>query len=434
MTRKRVLIVAHDFPPQGGGAVMRVVKFVKYLPAFGWEPIILTRQEGYLPSWVHDPSLMGDLPADLVVHRTRSLARRVGDPPAWTDGDGRIQRWMQRWILWRLAHVSISNDWGFRWLPFALPAIRRILRSTRIDAILTTSPPHNVHFLGLWAQRVSGCAWVADFRDGWARDPQFQARSAARNALERRLERIVVSRADFVVSATEQIDTWFRTDYGAAYADKAAIIFNGFDPADYDASVGGPQRTEGPLRIIHTGSLALDRDIGPFLTVIGELAEQAKGAHDGFEVEFVGSMPDHARRLAMRTPGVTITPYQPHAVAIQKMRNADVLMVIPGTLGPTALTGKLFEYMAARRPILALTPPGALSSLIETERLGWAASPDDVEGIKSVLLDIGVRRAKIAFDGIGASPELLARFDRRRLTQTLAEALTRASEARPPRP
>jgi len=433
MTRKRVLIVAHDFPPRGGGAAMRVVKFVKYLPAFGWEPIILTRQEGYFPSWVHDPSLLGDLPADLVVHRTRSLARRVGDPPARTDGDGRIRRWMQRWILWRLSHASIFGDWGFCWLPFAIPAIRRILRSTRIDAILTTSPPHNVHLLGLWAQRVGGCAWVADFRDGWTRDPLFQARLAARNALERRLERIVVARADFVVSTTEQIDTWFRTDYGATYADKAAIIFNGFDPADYDVSVAGTQRTEGPLRIVHAGSLTSDRDIGPFLTVIGELAEQAEGAHDGIEVEFVGLMPDQARRQAMRTPGVTITPHQPHAVAIQKMRDADVLMVIPGTLGRTALTGKLFEYMAARRPILALTSPGRLTSLIETERLGWAVPPDDVEGIRSVLVEIRSRRSKIDLDGIGASPELLARFDRRRLTQTLAELLTRASEARSPR-
>jgi hypothetical protein len=212
---KRVLIIVHDFtvhdfPHIGGGGAMRVVKFAKYLPTFGWEPVILTRREDYDPAEPQDPTLLAELPGGLVVHRTRSL----GVSPArgwlrWQLSKFQIRGYPQAWLRGQLSKFQISHDWGYRWLPCALPAVRRILASTRIDAIFTTPPPHAVHLLGVWARRVSACPWIADFRDGWTRDPLFRAAWKLRNGLERRLERLVIRRANLVVTATDRLTSGF---------------------------------------------------------------------------------------------------------------------------------------------------------------------------------------------------------------------------------
>ena len=202
---KKVLVVTYYWPPSGGPGVQRVLKFAKYLPAHGWEPIILTVKNGEYPSI--DPSLAGDIPAGCSVHRSISfepgglyrpfVGLRSGEPIPVATLAVRDISWRQRWANWIRLNLFIP-DAKIGWVPSALKAGRRIIRTTKPDLIFSSSPPQTVQLIAEKLARASGLPWVADYRDPWTRIFHYATsrRSAWARRYDRRLEERIVPAAD----------------------------------------------------------------------------------------------------------------------------------------------------------------------------------------------------------------------------------------------
>lgn len=424
---RRVLIIVHDFPPCGGGGVMRTLKFVKYLPSFGWMPIVLTVDESYYDPAMVDNSWLRDIPVGVEIIRTPSLRPRR----ASLTEEGQFNAGVVGHAIWRLPRaikrrlagkLLVQQDDGFLWNLYARRAIRRLAKSRHIDIVFSSSPPHSVQLLGLLAKRALRKPWVADFRDGWVDDPLYRAEFGVRRTIDRSLERRVIQNADMVISATETIDEWFRERHRDLCPPKHAVITNGFDPEDFRHNATSDRGLDGAMRVVYAGALSSTRSGIPFLEALDVALARGEIPVGGIRVELCGKVDTDTQALASRIPGVTVDPLLPHEEAIAKMRSADVLLLVGSQRSPDALTGKLFEYIASRHPILALTPEGALAQLIARENIGEVAPVDDVDRIRLALVGLYTKHARGQLASCYRLNEtLLASLDRRQQAQRLAD-------------
>ncbi|NBC18791.1 MAG: glycosyltransferase, partial [Bacteroidetes bacterium] len=257
---RRVLIVSYYFPPSGGPGVQRVLKMVRYLRDYGWEPVVLTVEEGAYPD--HDPSLWEDVPGDVIVHRTRAwdpyrwYARLTGRSAGEAVTVGSVAgstSWQERLARWVRANVFLP-DARVGWVPYAVIAIQKIWQHYGIDALLTSGPPHSVHLAGLLGQRWTGTPWVADFRDPWTDINYYHElpHSSLALRLDAAMERAVLRQATRVTTVSP---TWARLLRGKVgrSADEIRVVQNGFDPEDVAAVTAAPPADR--FMLTHVGSL-----------------------------------------------------------------------------------------------------------------------------------------------------------------------------------
>ena len=407
---RRVLMVAYFFPPLGGAGVQRTVKHVKYLPAHGWDPIVVTTNSRAYPA--RDPSLGADIAPGTVVVRAR-------EPRLW-------RAWA--WAAARVPVRSVSQmltwpDGAAGWLPAAVGAGLRAVRRHRPDAIYSTSAPETAHLVALVIARRTGLPWVADFRDEWLHNPWRQDRPAHLRTLTERAEAAVVRRADRIVFAAE----YFRVADAAAHV-KATTITNGVDPDDVPSDLPGPPVDR--FRIAFVGTLYEDLDAAPVTAALGRLA--ARGAIDpsACRLRVVGNVWLPGRLGAGDVP-VEQTGYVFHREAVAEMAQASVLLLyVPET--SRATTQKVFEYLATGRPVLCITRWDTLAWEVVSELdAGVCAEPGDAAGIEAAIAGLYERwRA----GGLPQRPDVraaaLERFSRRRLAGDLARVLDEARAGR----
>jgi hypothetical protein len=287
----------------------------------------------------------------------------------------------------RLASVVVPDLSLGTWLPFALPAARRLARERRFDCLLTTSPPPSTHLVGLALHR-RGIPWIAELRDGWTFEPPHPSwPTGIQLAADRALERNILMRADAVVGVTRPIVEDVRSRLGV----DAVTITNGFDPED-EAEIGAASELLDPNRfsLVHTGRLSLShRSLEPFLDGIRILRSENRDLADRLEVLFAGSVTDEERTL-LSAPDLAETVRfvgwleRPRALALQ--RAADALLVVTGSASQRSVaTGKLFEYLGARRPILVLGKETEAARIVAETRAGLAVSVSDATAIADGL-------------------------------------------------
>ena len=438
--RPRLLLVTYYFPPSGGAGVQRTLKFTKYLRAAGVEPVVLTVEAGAYPSL--DPSLAADVPPGVRVVRTRALdpfglygaltgrSRRDAVAVGSIETDSAAQRA----ALWLRANVFLP-DARVGWVPFAARAARRLARAGEVDAVLTSGPPHSTHLVGLRLQRElrrRGLPWIADFRDPWT-GINFAGElpmTAAARALDARLERRVLRAADAVVTVSP---TWAREleAKGGLGPGAVRVIENGFDPDDFppdDVPPGGAAPGEGgaggTFELTHVGSLYGSRD--PAALWQAAAALRARGEADGLRIRLVGRV-DEAARASLRRYGLGDVVREDgvvsHAEAVRAMRRAGLLFlsIEPVANAAGILTGKLYEYLASGRPVLALGPPdGDAARLLRRVGAGSVVAWGDAEAVEGRLAEaLGAWRRGEAL--AGASPEALRAVSRPAQAETLAE-------------
>ncbi len=412
---RRLLVVAWYFPPWGGGGVQRTAKHVKYLPQFGWQPVVLT---GPMPRrGLKDPTLWEDFTEAPQVLRTRAPLLPAALP--W-----RVRNALTRWLL--------VNDEQAGWYPFALAAASDLIRRERIDAIYTTSAPYTAHLVGLRLRQRFGLPWIADFRDPWADNAVIKPPTAWHRQRIRRWEERVISAASRVTVVSEPMAQALRVAYPSTEPQRFLVLPNGFDPDDF-AQVEPAGRQEGRMSIVYSGSFYGQRSSQPFLRALHNVLERGELPRSAIHVRLVGNIgqatPDQVRALAL-SDVVQITGYVAHRQSIAYVLGADVLLLVvatgPGSAG--MLTGKIFEYLAARRPILALTPPGAAADLIRESRAGVAIDPENGPAIERQLVEWFKQwqRGELVCN---SDADVVARYDRRQLAQTLAKVLDSASAA-----
>ena len=410
----KVLIVSMYFPPAGGGGVQRPLKFATHLPELGIETHVLAPDD---PKWVHSDDELQP-PTQAWVHRAHYLGPAGRRPAEELHGSTGVDRLLLQASLF--GRRLLVPDENVTWTLTAIPAATRIVRREGIDVVLTTSPPGSVHLVGAAVQRLTGARWVADLRDSLQAHPHRRSESAALKAKEqtrRAVGRLVARRADAVVAASEAIADETRS---LAPKSRVVTVANG---CDFDDFAGLEYRRARRFRITHAGSFFGRRDPRPFLTAL---------AGSGLDVvaRFVGDFRAADREWTSTLDlgdRLELIPFAPRRRALELQRDSEaLLLLIPEAegRGKGVLSGKVFEYLAAERPILAAVPPdGAAAALIRETGAGVVCAPDDPEALTEALRSLHGRWKAGALDGTPLSPELRARLDRRARARELADLL-----------
>ena len=422
----KVLIVSLYFPPAGGGGVQRPLKLATHLPGLGVEVHVLAPDD---PKWIHTDEGL-PLPPDATVHRARYLGPRGRKAAEELRAAHGLQRLLLRARL--LPRRFLVPDENVPWLLTAIPAARRIVREHGIDVVITTSPPNSVHLIGAAVQRATGVRWVADLRDSLTLHPHRRSDESWVVRLKERSDhwvaRLVARRADAIVGVSEQIAEEARTAVAAAGRRGAAApevvhIPNGSDFDDF----AGLAYERGPrFRITHAGSFLGKRDPKPFLTALKALDDPDVVAR------FVGDFRSADREWAEAQgfgDRLELLPYVPRRRSLELQRESEaLLLLIPdaGGRGRGVLSGKVFEYLAAERPVLAAVPPdGAAAGLIHETGAGVVAAPDDAVALQAALGELVARWRAGTLESVHLSEEWKERLSRRTNVRDLAALLAR---------
>jgi glycosyltransferase involved in cell wall biosynthesis len=432
---RHLLVVSHFFPPMGGGGVQRVTKLVKYLEPQGWRvTVVAGRPEDY---WMQDPALLADLPESCRVLRVAAptglgVLRRVG-----RRGGGSSRRSSRLFAgLRRLSAWTLVPDSYVGWRAAALRAAREVLATDPPAAVLSTSPPETNHLVARALHREAHLPWLADFRDPWFALHLYPAPTPWHRARHARLERAVLHDADSVTTTTAWLADLLRGRGRPGLG--VALVRNGFDPADFDTAPRPARDPRSPLRLVHTGMLTLTRSAEGLLRGLRRLHELRPELGDALEIELVGARESRNDALVAALglgSCVRLRDYVSHPEAVAAMRDADVLVLIkhvePRFRG--LVPGKLYEYMGAGRPLLALVPESEAADLVRDLAWGEVAPPDDPEAIAAALARLAERhRAGTLAQAYARNGR--ERFERPSQARAFAALLESIAEAGPKNP
>lgn len=454
---KRVLYIAYFFPPLGGAGVQRTLKFVRYLPEHGWQATVVT---GPLHYWLQDESLLGEVPPVVRVERAPHWGGRfVGGGGAGTRrSTSRIRG------LRLAARAVLVPDAYLGWAMPAARLIERLLHTSHYDAVVTSSSPDSAHLLGRWIHRRFGLPWIADFRDPWTRRLSYAPPTPLHHALQRRMERRVLHDADRIVVTSDATREDFLALEPALPEEKIVTIENGYDEEDFvraaawladraraeragadaasaesDSAAPAAPGTHAArdlllgCSVLHAGQLNPERPLATYLEGLRIFLGHREGADAArARTLFLGGHYDddvvRVERAGLRE-AVTFAPSRPHIESVAALLAARVLLLLEqdSERGALILPGKIFEYLRAARPVLAVVPrDGAAARLVRDMGAGWVADPADPASVAA-----GLERLLAEPDAFLAPREKVVRFERRALAGRLARELDSSAARRP---
>ena len=411
----KLLLVTLYFPPAGGGGVQRPLKFASHLPALGVETHVLAPDD---PKWVHEDADL-PLPTQAWVHRARYVGprgRRIAD-----EQHGRTGMELALLRASSIGRRLLVPDENVTWNATAIPKAISIARQEGIDVVLTTSPPGSVHLVGAAVKRATGAKWVADLRDSLALHAHRSSEGVGARAKQKAragIAHLVARQADAIVTAAEAITVETQ---GLSPRGPVVTIPNGCDFDDF----AGLTYTRGDrFRLTHAGSFFGKRDPKPFLQAL------AASGLDDVTVRFLGDFRPGDREF-MESLGladrIELIEHVPRRESLRLQRDSDaLLLLIPdaGGRGRGVLSGKVFEYLAAERPVLAVVPPdGAAAQLVRDTGAGVVAAPEDVDGIRAALVELHAQWRDGRLDGTPLSEEWRDKLSRATRVEELAELL-----------
>ncbi len=409
---RKVLIIANQFPPMGGSGVQRSVKFVKHLRAFGYEPVVFTREEGNMP--LKDETLLKDIPEGVKIYKTK--------PYELPEMKG-IMR-----IPGKALGKFVIPDTARLWMHFSKKKVIEVIKNEGIDLIYTTSAPYSDHLLGLYIKKkMPNIKWAVDFRDEWTNNPYTldNPYNPIRTKIEKKMEKEVLVTADMLITNTPVMRENFIRNNNIK-GDNFFVIPNGYDVEDFkDMDCENKPRNDR-LTMVYTGALYGRRKPDTFFQALKELKDEGKIDGSKLYVKLIGNY--HKDKLQAQIDSFSLTDqfeivgYVPHNVCIEHQIGADVLVLIEGSgRGANAFyTGKIFEYMNTNRPVLAILPQGAAAELVKQSRIGIVADTDSVEEIKK---NIKIYYDKWINNTLDFEPDrnVIEGFERKKLTEKLAE-------------
>ncbi|TXT25615.1 MAG: glycosyltransferase-like protein [Planctomycetota bacterium] len=461
---KRVLVVSYNFPPVGGAGVQRVTKFVKYLPQFGWEPTVLTTENPSVP--VFDESLLADIPPQTVVVKARTLepgyalkrivsgsnetlARNASEGFENSNNPSLARRArvtaksFAKQTLRGVANFLLQPDPQVLWNSQAIEAGLRVLGQRKHDAIFVTAPPFSSFLIGAELARRTGLPLVLDYRDEWSISNSYLENKRLgwlSRTWQQHQQSLVVRAASALIATTrhsaESLQAVARV---ASSRPLVTHIYNGFDADDFndrsqpqpDPLLESSSDPSQPYKLAYVGTLWNLTSVEPIVRAVRLLGEQSPDLAARLELHFVGrrtaAQDEWLDQLGSLPCRVVRQPYLDHAAAIRLMQSADGLCLLLSDLPEAGrvVPAKLFEYLAVRRPMFAVVPPGEVSSMLEDCPFAFVHSPSDVTGLAQRLGDeIERHRLGVALpSGMWDS----SRFERSRQAEQLAELLNRVS-------
>ena len=392
----RVLILTYYWPPSGGAGVQRWLKFTKYLPLHGITPVIFTAQNAEYP--VLDASLEKEIPINIEVIRhtirepytfyKRFLGKKKGDRIA--SGflrDEKQRGFRQRLSVWIRGNLFIP-DARKNWIKPSVRYLSKLLKHHPVNCIISTGPPHSVHLIALALKRRFDVRWIADFRDPWTKLDFYEHLKLTKCAdrKHKRLERTVLTEADKIVAVTSvMVD-----DFGKIVDREYVHIANGYDEADF---AGVPAQPDQKFTITHTGFINQARSHPFFWRTLGELCQENPAFARELKLKLIGkvdiSCVQHVE-VNHLAPNTEIVDYLPHHQSIEALMRSRVLYLpINNTTTARGLaTGKLYEYLRAKRPILVIGPPdGEAGQIVLKTKSGHVVNFEDRDSLKRILTE-----------------------------------------------
>lgn len=395
---KKVLIITYYFPPSGGPGVQRVLKFVKYLPEFGWQPVVLTVTDADYPA--RDESLLDEIPSSVHVYRSkifepyRLYRKLTGKPPgAPVDVDNIPHDGTRRSFREALAQFVRSTffipDARVGWLPYAVPMGLEIIKHEGIDALYSSSPPYTSALVARRLRNKSRLPWIAGFRDPWTGFLSTPQRSAAPAAIDRYMEFSVLRDASLIEVAWKGILKDMLAKHPRISPDKFLYLPNGYDADDFPA-VGPPQNEQ--FTVTYTGSMYGKRNPQSFLRAVESLVDEGSVELSKIRLRFIGRFGSDIMEMIGRTSvskAVETVAYLPHRESLEALLRSDALLLVVDEAEGSAeiVPGKVFEYLGAHRPIIALAQEGAVADLVRKTRSGFVAANQDLDAIRSAFLE-----------------------------------------------
>ncbi len=403
-------MVSYCFPPMGGLGPQRVLRFVRYLPRFGWEPVVLTEKNGYYPRTGEDREVLKFIPPELRVVRVSGNNLRVKAYKFLTEllqkkrggkalTRGEIDKYRRKSLLfelvWRLKReVLFFPDFFQGWIKPAVKAGKKILKNdAKIRLLYSCAIPWSSLVVGGKLKERTSLPLVLDLRDPWTTEPTYGLNTKKHKKLERYLFRL----ADRIILATENMKGMYSEVYPMEITDKMLVIRNGFDPAIID-SIEPVTFSSNKLNIVYTGWLSDDippsatqRSSYYLLHALNQLKREKPERVRKLTIRFVGWIGPNTKELVEELGIKEQVEFHPPTSLIKSIgyqKGADILLLIikPGKAAKHVLTGKIFEYIGVKRPILALAPDSEAAELIKSEGIGIVVPPDNPELIKEALL------------------------------------------------
>ncbi len=443
MEMKRVLIITYYWPPSGGSGVQRWVKFAKYLPQNGWQPVVYTPENPELTTI--DKTLGAEIPPEAEIVRRHitepyGIYRKLMGKGSSTDlkvltaaGSGKDEvnpinggrkSWKQKLSLFIRGNFFIPDP-RVMWLRPSVAFLKRYLKEHPVDAIVSTGPPQSMHLIGLEVSRATGIPWVADFRDPWTKMFYFKHLGLTKRSEKKhhRLEKAVLDGATRVIAVSPMVQEEFK----AMTATPVELITNGFDEDDFT----GPFERDEYFNITHTGLFAADGNPLVLWKVLSEKCRSDAEFRRSLRIRLVGKTDKEIVDSIVEAglaDNLKDFGYQPHDVAVKEQKNASILL-LPLRQEPeyrAVLPGKLFEYLASRRPILGIgQTDGAMAGIVRDTGSGTVCDWDE-EGKMSEWISQAWER--FASDSLADNTSDISCYTRRNLTARLALLLDSISE------
>jgi len=422
----KLLIITYYWPPAGGPGVQRWLKFVKYLPDFGIEPIVYIPENPTYP--LIDEGLLKEVNPNITI-----LKQRITEPYAWASAFSKSstkkissgiiphkkkQSFLQRIMLWVRGNLFIP-DARVLWVKPSVNYLSKYIKENGIETIITTGPPHSLHLIGLRLKELHSLKWIADFRDPWTTIGYHKALKLSASAAKKHkdLERKVLNTADTILVTSRTT----KTEFEALTTKPVAVITNGYDTETVDK-----QPLDEKFTLAHIGSFLSERNPKILWEALSELVLENEEFKSHFELKLIGAV---SREVldAINVAGifgyVNSLGYVSHAEAVAQQRKSQVLLMVEIDSEETKciIPGKLFEYMVSERPILAIGPIGAdFASIVQTTNTGIFVAYTEKEKLKNALLQwfIQYQQGDLKSNAIG-----LQQYSRKNLTGQLVQIL-----------
>lgn len=429
---RRALIISYYWPPTGGSGVQRWVKFSKYLPSEGWQPVIYTPEN---PEQITlDQSLAAEIPAEVEVIKRPILepygiwrlltGKKKGGAQKGEVNPINSQKksLKQKLGLWVRGNFFIPDPRCW-WIGPSVRFLEKYLKEHPVDVIISTGPPHSMHLIARKVALATGTPWVADFRDPWTRMFYFKHLGLSKWAERKhlRLEKQVLDDASAVVAVSPLV----QKDFQSMTSTPVELITNGFDEDDYKGELPGH---EGKFHLVHTGLFASDGIPEILWKVLADKVLADPEFASALRIRLVGKtdreVVDSIARAGLSAQ-LDDLGYQPHMTAVLEQRSADILM-LPLRKEPeyrAVLPGKLFEYLAARRPIIGIgQSDGAMATIVSDMHAGTTFEWTDEEGMRGFIDEAweAFKAGRNPYAGLD-----IDRFSRRSTTRQMAALLER---------
>ena len=427
---KKVLVITYYWPPSGGPGVQRWLKFVKYFPEFNVEPYILTVDPDKANYPIIDPTLEAEVSDKIKVYRTNSFefynlykkltgSKEVPYSGFANESEPGILKKVGRFVRGNFFLPDPRKGWN----KYAYKKAVEIIKAENIDTIITTSPPHSTQLIGLKLKKNLNVKWIADLRDPWTDIYYYNKFYPTKIAkgIDEKYELEVLRNADAVTVVSNDIKRMFIAKSVEVDPEKIKVIPNGYDEDDFSFP-SNPSKEK--FIITYSGTLTETYGMETFFDMLKDLDEDIKKV---LQINFIGKVSNavkHQIDESNLTDLFEFKPYVPHSEAIQNLMHSTVLLLaipkVPNNKG--ILTGKIFEYLASKKPVIGIGPVDGDAAAILTETNGGKMfNYGDVDGLKAFFLKLYQKWSENR--NIDCTDSRSEKFSRRALTEDYAKIL-----------